>query len=109
MLGEIAKLSTTVAMHVNIATLSHPSLLNLCVCTGRIAGGGGSEIERKVQSKVTEVVPAYSGPLGWTVTVTLGVGTVHNGMNNQDWIQNYVLVFILLAYPEESDPECCSF
>ena len=32
-----------------------------------------------VQVSVTEVVPAYSGPLGWTVTVTLGVGTVHNG------------------------------
>ena len=62
-----------------------------------------------VQVSVTEVVPAYSVPLGWTETVTLGVGTVHNGMNNQDWIQNYVLVFILLAYSEESDPECCSF
>ena len=28
-----------------------------------------------VQVSVTEVVPAYSGALGWTVTVTLGVGT----------------------------------
>ena len=28
-----------------------------------------------VQVSVTEEVPAYSGPLGWAVTVTLGVGT----------------------------------
>ena len=28
-----------------------------------------------VQVSVTEVVPAYSVPLGWTDTVTLGVGT----------------------------------
>ena len=28
-----------------------------------------------VQVSMTEVVPAYSGPLGWTDTVTLGVGT----------------------------------
>ena len=68
-----------------------------------------SSVIMAVQVSVTEVVPAYSVPLGWTETVTLGVGTVHNGMNNQDWIQNYVLVFILLAYSEESDHECCSF
>ena len=61
-MGETAKLSTTVAVHVNIATLSHPSLLSRSVSTGWIAGGGGSEIERKVQPKVTEVVPAFSGP-----------------------------------------------
>ena len=36
-----------------------------------------SSLSDIVQVSVTKVVPAYStsGPLGWTVTVTLGVGT----------------------------------
>ena len=77
--------------------------------TSIITAVSTSSLSVIVQVSVTEVVPAYSVPLGWTDTVTLGVGTVHNGMNNQDWIQNYVLVFILLAYSEESDHECCLF
>ena len=76
--------------------------------TSIITSVSTSSLSVIVQVSVTEVVPAYSGPLDWTVTVTLGVGTVHNGMNNQDWIQDNVLVFILLAYSEESDHECCS-
>ena len=43
MLGRTAKFSTTVAVHVNIATLSHPSLLNRCVSTGWMVGGGAAK------------------------------------------------------------------
>ena len=43
--------------------------------TSIITAVSTSSLSVIVQVSVTEVVPAYSGPLGWTDTVTLGVGT----------------------------------
>ena len=43
--------------------------------TSVITSVSTSSLSVIVQVSVTEVVPAYSEPLGWTVTVTLGVGT----------------------------------
>ena len=43
--------------------------------TSIITSVSTSSLSVIVQVSVTEVVPAYSEPLGWTVTVTLGVGT----------------------------------
>ena len=43
--------------------------------TSIITSVSTSSLSIIVQVSVTEVVPAYSGPPGWTPTVTLGVAT----------------------------------
>ena len=58
-----------------------------------------------VQVSVTEVVPAYSVPLGWTVTVTLGVGTVHGRCISQV-IHNHIVFKLTLKSQIMSVAHC---